>query len=318
MASGASLTDLAAVGGGLAAGGLLGGGITYAVVAGLKKLGNPVSAVKTYAMVKRLTQGTTNAIKKSVGEYVKAAKAGVRPMAAPVTTNVLSTLRYEPQARKRKAETRSQAMSNRIDELNAQVNNPQLFMQNLEKSVGIFSRDLPNTTAGMTGTATRALGFLKSKAPTAPDSMAMIKRGWKPSNGQITKFERYAAAVENPLGVLDDLKRGTVNHEQVEALRVVYPSIYNEIVSTLVENIPTIEDKLGYKERVQLSILFDVPVEQLAKDSAINKLQASMGIDPDQEIRDRLQATRGIRTGGVAKMKTYKDLETKAASCERT
>jgi hypothetical protein len=305
----------AGVGG--AVGGVVGAGIGVAVGKGLHVLANPVSTAKTLSMVHRVVRGSHSSIDKSVSEYVKGVKERTKPrMVAPAASNILASLRYEPQVRKRESETRSEAMSNRIRELNAQVADLQSFARNLERSVGVFARELPNAVASMGEIATRALHFLQSKSPKEKLGRMIRTRGIKPSNMEITKFERYAAAVENPLSVLEDLKRGTVNHEEVEALQVVYPRIYEEIVSALVEHIPELEDKLSYPERVQLSILFGVPVERLAEQGAIAKLQTSMSIDPDQEMRERVNEIRRVRTSGVAKMKAYKNLGTKLSRVE--
>jgi len=43
--------------------------------------------------------------------------------------------------------------------------------------------------------------------------------------------------------------------EEVDALRANYPRMYERIVMTLIEQTPELQDKLPYKEQVQLSIL---------------------------------------------------------------
>jgi hypothetical protein len=70
----------------------------------------------------------------------------------------------------------------------------------------------------------------------------------------VLKFERYLRAVDDPTSILDDAEAGTLSPEGVEAVKMVYPRMYEMMQADLaarVENMP----KVSYKRRMQISAL---------------------------------------------------------------
>jgi hypothetical protein len=112
----------------------------------------------------------------------------------------------------------------------------------------------------------KSLAFLDSKLPAllfTVDINPFFKKHHDLSHQEIYKFKKYLRAVEDPLSILDDFKRGTLSREGVETVQYVYPNFYEEIHSTAYDEMSELgrEDKLEYKQRLQLNILMDMPTD---------------------------------------------------------
>ena len=77
------------------------------------------------------------------------------------------------------------------------------------------------------------------------------------------------------MSILDDLKRGTLSRESVEAVKFVYPNLYEKIHSTVYDELSQKgrEGKPEYKQRLQLNILMDIPTDSALVPEAIAEHQ---------------------------------------------
>ncbi len=108
----------------------------------------------------------------------------------------------------------------------------------------------------------RKLGFLFDKMPKADAPSVMTGRQWMPSRFAIGTFAKYVEAANDPAAVLEQAASGQmVSLEAAETLRVVYPRLYQEAQKRLIEQATTGEKTIPFKRRVQLSILFDLPMD---------------------------------------------------------
>ena len=122
----------------------------------------------------------------------------------------------------------------------------------------------PTLTSGLVSKAVEASDFLAAKQPPALSSQNALQPSLRPPtvpDGEMSKFLRYADAVENPLGVLDDAREGRLSREGVEALKTVYPAMYAELQQQVSTAVATSEKPLSYTERLQLGTLLDLPVD---------------------------------------------------------
>lgn len=128
----------------------------------------------------------------------------------------------------------------------------------------------------------RRAEFLASKMPKRPD-IAAIQVGpdrWRPSDFEMAQFARYVAAVEDPASVVERVADGTLTPEDAEALRVVYPEIYQQTRLELMSNLPTIRATLPYNRQIALSIYFEVPVHPSMQPGVIGVLQGGFADEP--------------------------------------
>ncbi|MFQ5937704.1 MAG: hypothetical protein ACE5LB_14975 [Acidiferrobacterales bacterium] len=75
------------------------------------------------------------------------------------------------------------------------------------------------------------------------------------------------------LSVIEDMQKGRLSLEAVEALRAVYPETYERIRIGLVSELATLRDELPYPKRIQLSIFFDVPVDSVLRREFVRSMQ---------------------------------------------
>jgi hypothetical protein len=79
--------------------------------------------------------------------------------------------------------------------------------------------------------------------------------------------------VANPLSVLSELEEGTLTREHVEALKMVYPAMYEELQVRVLQEVEKQPD-LAYSKRLQLGVLLDIPTDSSLLGSSIMALQA--------------------------------------------
>jgi hypothetical protein len=95
---------------------------------------------------------------------------------------------------------------------------------------------------------------------------------WKPSKTELAQFARINRAAMDPGSFLDDFKAGRVTKEAVETVRDLYPEIYAQVTNELIGRMGELQ-KLPYAERLQLSTLFDVPLDATMEPAFLASVQ---------------------------------------------
>ncbi len=125
--------------------------------------------------------------------------------------------------------------------------------------------------------AARRVEFLVSRLPKRPDIAAPLAGPdrWQPSDFEMAKFARYAAAVEDPAAILERMNDGTLTPEDAEAMREVYPETYAHVQQQIMERLPELQQTLPYERRLTMSILFGLPVDPAMRPEILTVLQNS-------------------------------------------
>lgn len=261
----------------------LSGGVGYLVggeeglVAGLalSVMTNPGRMIMLRAAMERMQGSTTFAIGKSLREYVKRATGklpALKGVIAPASLKILQKSNWGDTRTRDK--TRQQAFQKRVGELTSFVANPMQLADRLARNTETIGDVDPRIAQTMQTRAANAAQYLYDHAPKPPNRATMIAGKWKPSDIDLARFERISAVIEDPKEALESLKRGTLTVDEVEALKNCYPKIYEGIVVQLAEQIPQLREDLPYRERVQLSILFGVPVDATMEPNFLAAIQA--------------------------------------------
>lgn len=186
----------------------------------------------------------------------------------------------------------------RTEELALIQSNPAEFADRLASRLSHVS-ELSDTLGTNTATvASRAAAFLHEKAPKNPAAERTLNpliSKWRPSDSQLSKFSRYVAAVNDPMSVLDDLEAGRVSREGAEALRAVYPRIYQQVQERLIEEAGQLETQMPYTSRVQLSILFGVPVDSSMDPDFVMAMQTMHAGEQVQEAQRQQAQSKQVR-----------------------
>jgi ParB-like chromosome segregation protein Spo0J len=133
----------------------------------------------------------------------------------------------------------------------------------VQQAMGGAYEAMPRLTQAATVTASRGAQYLESQVPrgTVAPTAFQPTRKVSPSDLQIREFAQKWAAVANPLSVVDDLRRGTVTHAQIDALKAVYPALYAEVQQKALTKIRELDSqgkRMPFNDRLQLDLFLDL------------------------------------------------------------
>ena len=252
-------------------GGVIGGAPGAAIGGLLGAAARPGTMIRQAAAIEQLARNVNLKLERGIGDFFEraaspirallpqAAKAGAARSLKPIPTVTALELFRGKEADNQKA------YKKRVTELLASTENFGAGIRaRSEEALGELPAKAPKLSQAMVTTATRGAEFLKSKIP-APivDSKSLTPKTTPPivSDFEIAQFARYWSAVSNPLSVLDDLRRGTVAPEQVEALQAVYPKLYQSIQTGVREKLLELDEAgiiVPYQARLQLDLLLNL------------------------------------------------------------
>lgn len=224
--------------------------------------------------MQRQATATTDLIKKSVSAFVSKS----RKPASSMSLNALTGSGYGLSPANKAPKTRQEAFKNIAMNLNELQTSPDLLQTRLIKSTARIANAAPAIAQEMQQTLVKATQFLAVKLPRPFDSGSgeMFQREYQPTSMELAKFERYLQAVEHPLTILDDLEKGTLTAEHVEALKAVYPALYGQLQQQVLDQVASPEgQEMSYSKKVTLGILLDIPTDESLQGYSILALQSN-------------------------------------------
>lgn len=122
----------------------------------------------------------------------------------------------------------------------------------------------PQYMMAYAGAQQRGVQFLASKLPAQNKPAQLLRPDLdklpRTSPGDQAKWLRYAAAVEKPKSVLDDMSHGKLTREGVEALQAVYPKMYADLKERVIHKVADMKTAPTFAQAQQLSLLTGVPL----------------------------------------------------------
>ena len=242
-------------------GGALGGSVGAAIGGGIGSVaGRPFTSIKTLNMLQTKGKGTLDFIEKSIKKFSAGAPAakkiskGVKPFKQVGISQLNKMLQSDDKTEKDKTKLA-------IKRLNEFSQNPQAVEEVLTR------RALPKDEMGLLekpqsvidNTAARAIDFLAAKAPKLQSNEYFGGDSVSISKSQMLTFERYTQAVMNPSIMIEQLGDAKLDPITVEAVKAVYPNMYAQIQTMLMETAFD-NPKLTYQQKNQLGILFDAQI----------------------------------------------------------
>jgi hypothetical protein len=158
-----------------------------------------------------------------------------------------------------------------------------------QHGIGTAAPLLAAAYAAKTNTAAQ---FLAERMPRHEPPETMFDRvdETKPpdvTDDELDTFLRYARAVENPLSIIEDLENLTVSPEAVEAIKAVYPALYQQLQVEILEQFSEAEKPPPYEVRLTLGTLFELTTDPSLDPEFLSMLQqsamASMPTGPQGE-----------------------------------
>jgi len=162
--------------------------------------------------------------------------------------------------------------------------NPAAVADRVGQSLGPLGDVAPKATAAAITTTLAGLNFLAGKLPpTRADQFSLqpqFETKSRASDAEISQFMRYAQAIDDPLIVLREAKAGTLSRAHVEAVKAVYPGLYDEIRANVMRSLVVSKKELGYQQRIQLGILLDIPTDKTLSPDFLRAIQATYTSQP--------------------------------------
>lgn len=228
--------------------------------------------------LERASQDTTKAIGDSIESFF--AKGG--SFAAKVPT----AFTHSPLAQDNK-EAREQF---------AQLaSNPAMLADQVSRLTAGMAKNAPQTAQAANQLAVSAVSFLQSKMPKAGPIQASpfeAVQDRKPSSVELAKWQRYVRAVAQPMTVIADLGHGNLNREGIEALRRVYPKLYQQVAQQMLERAADNKAPLTKKQRDQIGVIFGAAANKTQSPRLTATVQAQHAKAQQQEQAKATQTAR--------------------------
>lgn len=180
------------------------------------------------------------------------------------------------------------------DKLSELQNNPSKLLDLISSNTEHLQDAAPQTSDGLAMAATRGLQFLAAKLPTHPNANP-FDAPYEPSQSEIATFDRYRSIVENPLLALEQVKQGTIIPETIEALGTVFPKLYDEMKSSVMEQASHMlakKEPIPYKTKQAISMFMGEPIDSSFTGPSIQANQIAF-IAGNQQKQDQDMAAQG-------------------------
>lgn len=230
------------------------------------------------ALASRTRDRVARAVDRSLGLMSKAGSVATK--VAPPLAGILSSRIYDdgrPDAKKGAPITEQAAV--RMRELNAYVNDPGAIENDVRRELrGVTDPDL----IAAAETHRRAMfQYMARNMPPMPDRGPLNKSEWLPSPAQAMSFARRWEAVSDPAGVYERLaqQQALLSLEAAEALREVYPQLFGQAQQRVLERSAELKQSLPHPMRVQLSLLYKMPLDASLEPANI-KISQSVYVKP--------------------------------------
>jgi hypothetical protein len=187
----------------------------------------------------------------------------------------ITDISYDPEPKKRESETKEQAFK-RVSEELSRLESIEAKTELLSKRMETLNQVAPETAAELAAKVTNGIEFLREKLPVDPKEGLYYNPAfskWKPSKLQLAKFERYASAVEDPMSVIESFGKGVVDREGIETLQVVYPELYSQLQTSVIDRITSMKEPLSYQKRLELKSVLGINLDPALQSDKINMLQ---------------------------------------------
>ena len=246
---------------------------TGPLMTGIAAVAHPETVVKTLAALEKMVNKADKLTHGKVARFVSsAADATQKREVVPAAVMGLHELSYAPDQDTDKAESKKDSVIRIAGEL-AKFQDPNYALDKVVNSTSGLTDKAPGTAKQVNNVIIKALTFLNEKAPKVCPNMPWESPSL--SDNDIGKFEKYLKAIEDPHSILDDLNRGNLCKESIEAADAVYPkwmqSVRNELLSRAGEL-----KKMSYQDRLNYGLMLGAPVEKTTKPEYLRMLAATI------------------------------------------
>jgi hypothetical protein len=193
-----------------------------------------------------------------------------------------------------------------VKEVNEMVEKPEKLLEKLEQSSQWVYNVAPKTAGSMQMASMRAVTFLQSKLPKNPDPKPLGPK-FVPSPAEMSKFNRYYKALQNPTGVLKSVKMGMLSSEEMETLQTVYPSLLSSMQAAVMEQL---SDKMAsdkasdipYSTKLSLSMFLGQDLMPSLEPENIIAMQKTLLGNGKEQARSEQESTVKMSQAGLSNL----------------
>lgn len=199
---------------------------------------------------------------------------------------------FSDDTRSKSVESRAKKLMELTEKSSTLVSNPEAMTNQVARIISPLSQGgAPNIAGALGAKYNEAMAYVFSQAPKPPRPQSPFAKqyDWKPSDAQLAAFEQKMQTVLDPFSVFDDLARGTLTKNHVDALKKVYPKLLEKIQDRVQKEIMSGVKPVPYQQRIKLSLLLQAPMDISISPANILNYQKtfvspeSQGIDPNNK-----------------------------------
>lgn len=165
-----------------------------------------------------------------------------------------------------------------IDTVHMLNTDPQMFVDHLEKMTSPIYKIAPKSAQAAHATAIRTAQYLSQAAPAMKSDYALGEDPI-PSKYEMNIFGQRLKALSDPSMILRELKQGTLVPAHIEAIATVYPKMYQEMQTEVMDQMTKAIAKkqlIPYRMKNMLSLFLNHDMDASITPQAILSNQAAM------------------------------------------
>ena len=141
--------------------------------------------------------------------------------------------------------------------------NPQIINQQVLDALGPMQEIAPTIAAEMSIKRLFNAQWMLDHSEQPPDWPTMFGEPPSLSDFELQRFEQQLAISEDPLHALDLLAEDKLTVTDVEALKGMWPRIYEQMARTMLDALAADAERnaIPYNKRIQVGILLDTPTD---------------------------------------------------------
>lgn len=150
---------------------------------------------------------------------------------------------------------------------------------------------LPAHMGPLANMAGNTVQFLNSQRPQTTPDMPLDSH-IKAAAYQANDYNRLLKLAQQPMMALDMMKKGTLNHHDVQALQTMYPSLYKNMMQKLTNEMVAHKDKgkqIPYKTRMGMSLFMGQPLDTTMTQPSIYAAQIGKASSPSSQSATQQQ-----------------------------
>jgi hypothetical protein len=151
-----------------------------------------------------------------------------------------------------------------------------------------------------------AINYLTAQVPKDPNPPQPFQlSGWKPTQQQKQDFAEKLEVVNNPMIAIHDAANGSLSKNQVDAVKAVYPAIYNSIIQKITETAYGPQaPQVSYRTKTNLSKLIGIPLDPSLNNIGKTQMIYSQKPQNNDKPPQKREKTKEIKLNKMPKYET--------------